>query len=126
MPRPTRYPPHFRAEAIAQVKCLRPDHPSEWSAIQAVANVLTISPETLRTWIRDADEIRRRPRAKPHLYQAELRRLLRENAELRRAVEFLSASRPPTAGHLATLDADAPDQTQDRSAQDGSRNHLAT
>ncbi|KJE21585.1 Transposase [Frankia torreyi] len=99
MPRPTRYPPHFRADAIARVRRVQPDHSSEWSAIQAVASSLAISAETLRTWVRQAESLSDGQRTTARRQQAEIRRLIRENAELRRALDILRGpepSRPPT------------------------------
>ncbi|WP_372517821.1 transposase, partial [Frankia tisae] len=53
--RPTRYPPRFRAHAVASVALARPRHSSTWAAIKAVAASLAISTETLRTWVRQAE-----------------------------------------------------------------------
>jgi len=69
-----------------------PDYPSQWAAINAVAQKLGIgTAETLRKWVRRA-EVGDGPR--PGLTtaeHAEIKRLKRENAELRRANEILKA-----------------------------------
>ena len=72
---------------------VRPQYESEFEAIKAVAAKLGIgSAESLRKWVRqdEVDEGRR-----PGVSSAEseeLRRLRRENAELRRANEILKAA----------------------------------
>jgi transposase len=75
---------------VAQV---RPDYPSDWPAICAVAQKLGIgTAETLRKWVRQAEvDAGTRPGATSE-ESAEIRRLKRENAELRRANEILKAA----------------------------------
>ena len=72
---------------------MRPDYPSEWAAIGAVAQRLGIgSSETLRKWIRQAEvDGGTRPGVTSE-ESAEIRRLKREVAELRRANEILKAA----------------------------------
>ncbi|MEV6867796.1 IS3 family transposase [Streptosporangium subroseum] len=72
---------------------VRPDYPTEWAAINAVAAKLGIgTAETLRTWIRQAqiDEGVRPGTTTDE--SAELEKLRRENAELRRAGDILKAT----------------------------------
>jgi transposase len=75
---------------VAQV---RPDYPSDWPAICAVAEKLGIgTAETLRKWVRQAEvDAGTRPGLTSE-ESAEIRRLKRENAELRRANEILKAA----------------------------------
>ena len=75
---------------VAQV---RPDYPSDWPAICAVAEKLGIgTAETLRKWVRQAEaDASTRPGVTSE-ESAELKRLKRENAELRRANEILKAA----------------------------------
>jgi transposase len=72
---------------------VRPDYPSEWAAMGAVAQKLGIgSSETLRKWIRQAEvDGGTRPGVTSE-ESAEIRRLKREVAELRRANEILKAA----------------------------------
>jgi transposase len=67
---------------------VRPDYPSDWPAICAVAAKLGIgSAETLRKWVRQGEvDAGTRPGISSE-ESAEVRRLKRENAELRRANE---------------------------------------
>jgi transposase len=75
---------------VAQV---RPEYPSDWPAICAVAEKLGIgTAETLRKWVRQAEvDAGTRPGLTSE-ESAEIRRLKRENAELRRANEILKAA----------------------------------
>ena len=72
---------------------VRPDYPSDWPAIVAVAQKLGIgTAETLRKWVRQAEvDAGQRPGVTSE-ESAEMRRLKRENAELRRANEILKAA----------------------------------
>jgi len=72
---------------------VRPEYPSDWPAICAVAQKLGIgSAETLRKWVRQAEvDAGTRPGVTTE-ESAEMRRLKRENAELRRANEILKAA----------------------------------
>src|ERR1700756_1496342 len=72
---------------------VRPDYSSDWPAICAVAAKLGIgSAETLRKWVRQAEvDAGQRPGVTCE-DSAEIKRLKRENAELRRANEILKAA----------------------------------
>jgi len=71
---------------------VRPECPSDWSAICAVAEKLGIgTAETLRKWVRQAEvDAGTRPGVTSE-ESAEIRRLKRENAELHGANEILKA-----------------------------------
>ncbi|MCK9923321.1 transposase [Frankia sp. AgPm24] len=104
MGRPTRYAPAFRAQAVAQVRQTRPQHASEWAAIQTIAAALAISAETLRTWVRGAESTADHARADLRRHQAEIRRLARENTELRRALDLLRATAtPPVSNRMSAI-----------------------
>jgi transposase len=72
---------------------VRPNYESEFAAITAVASKLGIgTPETLRKWVRRAEiDGGQRPGVTTD-EAAEIKRLRRENAELRRANEILKAA----------------------------------
>ena len=93
MGRGTSYPPELRERAVRMVAEVRPDYPSDWPAICAVAKKLGIgTAETLRKWVRQAEvDAGQRPGVSSE-ESAEMRRLKRENAELRRANEILKAA----------------------------------
>jgi transposase len=65
------------------------DHGSQWAAIRSVGEKLGCSTEALRRWVRQAE---RDAGTRPGLTtdeRAELKRLQRENFELKRANEIL-------------------------------------
>jgi len=93
MARSTKYPRELRERAVRMVAEVRPDYPSEHAAMIAVSGMLGIgSPETIRTWIRRLQvDAGARPGVTTDA-QAEIKKLKRENAELRRANEILKAA----------------------------------
>jgi transposase len=93
MSRPSRYPRELRERAVRMVAEVRPDYPSEAQAIAQVARMLGIgSAETLRTWVRRMQvDAGHRPGVTTDAHE-EIKRLKRENAELRRANEILKAA----------------------------------
>lgn len=105
MSRPSNYPPELRERAVRMVAEVRPNYGSQWAAMQAVASKLGIgTTETLRKWVRRAEiDTGARPGVSSEDH-AEIKRLKRENAELRRANEILkaasSSSRPNSTGHI--------------------------
>jgi transposase len=87
------YPAELRKRAVRMVAEIRPDYSTEWAAINAVAAKLGIgTAETLRKWVRQA-QIDEGQRPGTTTDEAEeVKRLRRENAELRRANEILKAA----------------------------------
>jgi transposase-like protein len=56
MARSSPYPPELRNRAVRMVAEVRPDYPSEWSAMKAVAAKLGVtSAETVRGWVRQTE-----------------------------------------------------------------------
>ena len=89
MPRATRVSPEVRERAVRMVGTQTPAHPSEWAAIQSIAEKIGCTPETLRSWIR-RHERDTGHRADPTTSDLErLKPLEREVKELRRANEIL-------------------------------------
>src|SRR6478609_8368848 len=90
MARTSKYPQELRERAIRMVAEVQPNYGSEYEAIRAVASKLGIgTPESLRKWIRQSQVDGGQ---RPGVTSAEIRRLWRENAELRRANEILKAA----------------------------------
>ena len=88
MPAPRKYPPELRERAV---RLFRESDPKP--VIRRLAEQLGVHHEALRNWIRQdqADHGERSDR--PTSAEAEeLRRLRKENAELRRANEILKAA----------------------------------
>lgn len=88
MPAPRKYPDELRQRAV---RLYRESDPKP--VIKRLAEQLGVHPEALRNWIRqdeaDAGERSDRPAT---IEAEELRRLRKENAELRRANEILKAA----------------------------------
>lgn len=89
---PRQFPPDFRQRALRMLEEALPDHETEYAAIRHVGAKLGVGPETLRKWRRrsEIDAGVRRGASSDEL--AEIKRLKRENAELRRANEILRAA----------------------------------
>lgn len=91
--RSRRYPPELKQRAVRMVGEIRGEYESEWAAMVKVAELLGIgTAETVRKWCRQAEvEAGTRPGSSSE-ESAEIKRLKRENAELRRANAILKAA----------------------------------
>ena len=90
MARPSKYPPELRERAVRMVVESRAGYPSEYEAIRSIAGKLGItSPESLRKWVRQAEIDGGVRVGKSSEEIAEIRELMKEVAELRRANEIL-------------------------------------
>jgi transposase len=91
--RSSNYPRELRERAVRMVAEVTPHYPSPWAAMHAVATKLGIgSTETLRKWVRRAEvDAGQRPGSTSE-ENAEIRRLKREVAELRRANAILKTA----------------------------------
>ncbi|MEU3084882.1 IS3 family transposase [Streptomyces albidoflavus] len=113
MARSSPYPLELRRRAVRMVAEVRPDYDTEWAAMKAVAQKLGIgTTETLRKWVRqDQIDAGTRPGTTTE-ESVELKRLKKENAELKRANEILKAAafflrgraRPATHALVAFID----------------------
>ena len=84
----TRYTKEFRDRAVRLLADSRENYSSETQALAGVAKDLGVSMESLRRWRTQADD-----RGSAGTQESgELRKLRRENAELRRANEILSSA----------------------------------
>lgn len=87
-----QYPAELRERAVRMVLEHRHEYGSEWEAICSVAEKLGPRAETVRLWVRRAEiDAGERPGVSSD-EAAELKRLKRENAELRRANDILKAA----------------------------------
>ena len=107
MARPSPYPRELRERAVRMVAEVRPDYPSEWPAIEAVAGKLGIGVGRDAAQLGPPGRDRRRPAAGDDHARSppSSKRLKRENAELRRANEILKAA---SAFFAAELDRPQP------------------
>ena len=81
-----------RAKAVRLVARPTPQYPSEWAAIESVAAKIGASAETVRKWVRQAEVDGGQRPGMTSEEPAEVKRLRREVAELRRANEILKAA----------------------------------
>jgi len=89
---PRQYPQQFRERALRMVEESLPEHETEFAAMKKVATKLGISPEAIRRWKRQSEvDSGLRPGLSSQEHD-EVRRLRRENAELRRANEILKSA----------------------------------
>jgi transposase len=86
------YPAELRDRAVRMVLDHQHEYDSQWEAICSVAEKLGPTAETVRLWVRrvEVDQGHRSGPTSDEL--AELKRLKRENAELRRANDILKAA----------------------------------
>ena len=98
-----RYSSSFKERALGLVaeRLEAEDQPSVYAATNDIAARLGVAAESLRRWMKQADIDGGRRDGVSSDTQAELRRLKRENAELRRANEIL---RTASAFFAAELD----------------------
>jgi transposase len=87
-----KYPDELRERAVRMVLDHGHEYGSQWEAICSVADKLGPKAETVRLWVRRAEVDQGRRPGVTSEELAELRRLRRENAELRRANDILKAA----------------------------------
>ena len=98
---PRQFAPEFRQRALRMLEESMPGYETEYAAIRHVGAKLGVGPETLRKWRRRAEvDSGARPGVSTEEL-SEVKRLRRENAELRRANEIL---RTASAFFAAELD----------------------
>ncbi|NYI78074.1 transposase [Nocardioides panzhihuensis] len=89
---PKKYSDEMRERALRMVAEALPDHPNQMAAIRHVADLLGMNSETLRVWLRRSEvDAGTRPGVSTDAAE-EIKRLRRENAELRRANEILKSA----------------------------------
>jgi len=89
MGKPNRYSPEVRERAVRMVLEHEREYGSQWATIRSIAEKIGCAPETLRSWVRQAE---RDQGTRPGLTTEERQRLKdqeREIRELRRANEIL-------------------------------------
>ena len=87
-----KYPPELRERALRMLEEHRTEYSHEWTAMKSIATKLGVHPETMRMWVRRAQtDAGQRPGLTTD-EKAQLKRLERENRELRRANEILKSA----------------------------------
>lgn len=89
---PKKFEPEMKTRALRMLAEAMPDHPNKTEAARHVGGLLGISPETLRTWARREEIDASLSPGITSEAELEIRRLKRENAELRKANEILKAA----------------------------------
>jgi len=92
VPNHGKYPDELRERAVRMVLEHGHGYGSQWEAICSVADKLGPKAETVRLWVRQAERDTGRRHGATTEELAELKRLKRENAELRRANDILKAA----------------------------------
>ena len=106
MAKGSRYTPEFKAKAVRLLMESRASYSSETKAIAQVSKGLGVAPETLRRWRNQSDAtVAAETKQSAEEAMAELKRLRREVAELRRANEILTTA---SAFFAARLDPTRP------------------
>ena len=90
--RPSKYAPELRERAVRMVFEHAHEHSSQWATIRSVADKLGCTSEALRRWVRQSERDRGERAGLTTDERAELKRLQRENFELKRANEILKTA----------------------------------
>jgi transposase len=89
MKKQIRYSPEFRERAVRLVNQLQSEGSSQWAAMQSLSQKLGCTPETLRRWVRQWERDEGQRPGLTSQEQEELKRLRRENRDLKRSNEIL-------------------------------------
>ena len=84
-----RYSPEVRERAVRMVLEQQTEHSSQWATIQSIASKIGCTSETLRRWVRQAERDQGIRSGMTSDDRERLKKLERENRELRRANEIL-------------------------------------
>jgi transposase len=86
-----RYPKEIRDKAVRMVDEHQSEYPSRWACIKSIADKLGMTPETLRKWVREAEDAGE-PLVNGMTCAERIKQLERENKELKRTNEILKAA----------------------------------
>ena len=84
-----RFSPEVRERAVRLVFDQEREHNSQWACIEAIAPKIGCTPQTLRTWVKQAKIDQGRVNGVTSSDRDRLKALERENRELKRANEIL-------------------------------------
>ena len=84
-----RYSPEVRERAVRMVLEQQTEHSSQWATIQSIASKAGCTSETLRRWVRQAERDQGIRAGMTSDDRERLKKLERENRELKRANEIL-------------------------------------
>ena len=89
MGRPNKYSKEVRERAVRLVLENEEEHGSRWAAISSIAGKIGCTAETLRKWVMQAERDSGKREGLTTSEREELRKLRRENFELKRANEII-------------------------------------
>ena len=99
-----RFSPEVRERAVRMVFEHQGDHASQWATILSIASKIGCNPETLRSWVRQAErELAERPGLTTDEHDR-IKALEREVRELRQANEILRKA----SAYVAAAELDRP------------------
>jgi transposase-like protein len=107
MPRASKYSPEVRERAVRMLREHAAEYLSEWAAIRSISEKLGCSTEALRRWMRQNQRDHGERVGLTTSEREELRRLQRENVELKRAMR--SCARHPRFSPRRSSTADRSD-----------------
>ena len=84
-----RFSPEVRERAVRLVFAQEQQHSSQWSCIEAIAPKIGCTPQTLRTWVKQAEIDQGRVDGVTTNDRQRMKEMERELKELRRANEIL-------------------------------------
>lgn len=84
-----RYPPEFRERAVRMLLEQQDQYDSQWAAMNSIAAKVGCTAETLRKWVRQAEQDLGIRNGVTSDERERLKELERENRELKRANEIL-------------------------------------
>jgi transposase len=87
-----RYSPEVRERAVRLVFEHQDEHASQWAAIVSISSKFGMVPQTLCSWVRQAERDTGRRSGLSSEERQRLKELERENRELRRANEILKSA----------------------------------
>ncbi|WP_123591004.1 IS3 family transposase [Salinisphaera orenii] len=108
-----RYSPEVRQRAVRMVFDHQGEYASQWAAMGSIAGKIGCTPETLRSWVRQAERDHGLRDGQTTDERERVKALERENRELKRANEILrkasayfcsGGARPPTLTMVAFID----------------------
>ena len=89
MGKETRFSPEVKERAVRMVLEQEQTASSQWAAICSIAGKIGCAPETLRSWVRQAERDSGKREGLNTSEREQLKQLLRENRELKKANEIL-------------------------------------
>lgn len=89
MTKPMRYPPEFRERTVRMLLEQQDQYDSQWAAMNSIAVKVGCTAETLRKWVRQAEQDLGIRKGVTSDERERLKELERENRELKRANEIL-------------------------------------